>query len=206
MENVTNENVDQETTDLENNQQEDKAFTQDDLNRVGTKEHSKGYNKAVKDLGFDDVESAKDALKAFQEWQESQRSESEKQTEILNAKDKELEEARANNKALNAKLAAMSLGVNAESIDDVIALSERLVTDETSMEDAIKTVLGKYPHFGQTKDKAPKITVAGNPSADNGQGSVSKEDFSKMSYQEKLNLKLKNKSLYDQLKGNKKWQ
>ncbi|AEQ24913.1 phage protein [Streptococcus pyogenes] len=202
MENVTNENVDQETTDLENNQQEDKAFTQDDLNRVGTKEHSKGYNKAVKDLGFDDVESAKDALKAFQEWQESQRSESEKQTEILNAKDKELEEARANNKALNAKLAAMSLGVNAESIDDVIALSERLVTDETSMEDAIKTVLGKYPHFGQTKDKAPKITVAGNPSADNGQGSVSKEDFSKMSYQEKLNLKLKNKSLYDQLKGN----
>lgn len=202
MENVTNENVDQETTDLENNQQEDKAFTQDDLNRVGTKEHSKGYNKAVKDLGFDDVESAKDALKAFQEWQESQRSESEKQTEILNAKDKELEEARANNKALNAKLAAMSLGVNAESIDDVIALSERLVTDETSMEDVIKTVLGKYPHFGQTKDKAPKITVAGNPSADNGQGSVSKEDFSKMSYQEKLNLKLKNKSLYDQLKGN----
>lgn len=202
MENVTNENVDQETTDLENNQQEDKAFTQDDLNRVGTKEHSKDYNKAVKDLGFDDVESAKDALKAFQEWQESQRSESEKQTEILNAKDKELEEARANNKALNAKLAAMSLGVNAESIDDVIALSERLVTDETSMEDAIKTVLGKYPHFGQTKDKAPKITVAGNPSADNGQGSVSKEDFSKMSYQEKLNLKLKNKSLYDQLKGN----
>ncbi|ASQ21745.1 TPA: hypothetical protein ACQNPB_001219 [Streptococcus pyogenes] len=202
MENVTNENVDQETTDLENNQQEDKAFTQDDLNRVGTKEHSKGYNKAVKDLGFDDVESAKDALKAFQEWQESQRSESEKQTEILNAKDKELEEARANNKALNAKLAAMSLGVNAESIDDVIALSERLVTDETSIEDAIKTVLGKYPHFGQTKDKAPKITVAGNPSADNGQGSVSKEDFAKMSYQEKLNLKLKNKSLYDQLKGN----
>lgn len=202
MENVTNENVDQETTDLENNQQEDKAFTQDDLNRVGIKEHSKGYNKAVKDLGFDDVESAKDALKAFQEWQESQRSESEKQTEILNAKDKELEEARANNKALNAKLAAISLGVNAESIDDVIALSERLVTDETSIEDAIKTVLGKYPHFGQTKDKAPKITVAGNPSADNGQGSVSKEDFAKMSYQEKLDLKLKNKNLYDQLKGN----
>ncbi|QBX14817.1 hypothetical protein Javan157_0023 [Streptococcus phage Javan157] len=202
MENVTNENVDQETTGLENNQQEDKVFTQDDLNRVGTKEHSKGYNKAVKDLGFDDIESVKDALKAFQEWQESQKSESEKQTEILNAKDKELEEARANNKALNAKLAAMSLGVNAESIDDVIALSERLVTDETSIEDAIKTVLGKYPHFGQTKDKAPKITVAGNPSADNGQGSVSKEDFAKMSYQEKLDLKLKNKNLYDQLKGN----
>ncbi|HHJ7417416.1 hypothetical protein [Streptococcus pyogenes] len=202
MENVTNENVDQETTGLENNQQEDKAFTQDDLNRVGTKEHSKGYNKAVKDLGFDDVESAKDALKAFKEWQESQKSESEKQTEILNAKDKELEEARANNKALNAKLAAMSLGVNAESIDDVIALSERLVTDETSIEDAIKTILGKYPHFGQTKDKAPKITVVGNPSADNGQGSVSKEDFAKMSYQEKLDLKLKNKNLYDQLKGN----
>ncbi|WP_283279413.1 hypothetical protein [Streptococcus dysgalactiae] len=202
MENVTNENVDQETTGLENNQQEDKTFTQDDLNRVGTKEHSKGYNKAVKDLGFDDVESAKDALKAFQEWKESQKSESEKQTEILNAKDKELEEARAINKALNAKLAAMSLGVKAESIDDVIALSERLVTDETSIEDAIKTVLGKYPHFGQTKDKAPKITVAGNPSADNGQGSVSKEDFAKMSYQEKLDLKLKNKNLYDQLKGN----
>lgn len=202
MENVTNENVDQETTDLENSQSEDKAFTQDDLNRVGTKEHSKGYNKAVKDLGFDDVESAKDALKAFQEWKESQKSESEKQTEILNAKDKELEEARAINKALNAKLAAMSLGVNAESIDDVIALSERLVTDEISIEDAIKTVLGKYPHFGQTKDKSPKITVAGNPSADNGQGQVSKEDFAKMSYQEKLDLKLKNKSLYDQLKGN----
>lgn len=156
MENVTNENVDQETTDLENNQQEDKAFTQDDLNRVGTKEHSKGYNKAVKDLGFDDVESAKDALKAFKEWKESQKSESEKQTEILNAKDKELEEARANNKALNAKLAAMSLGVNAESIDDVIALSERLVTDETSIEDAIKRFWVSILTLAKQRIKLPK--------------------------------------------------
>ncbi|CAW92163.1 hypothetical protein [Streptococcus equi] len=164
MENVANENVDQETTNLENSQSENKTFTQDDLTRVGTKEHSKGYNKALKELGFDDADSAQEALKAYRDWQESQKSEAEKQAEVLAAKDKELEEALANNKALNAKLAAMSLGVNVDSIDDVIALSERLVTDEISIDDAIKKVLDKYPHFGQVQDKAPKITVTGNPS------------------------------------------
>ncbi|KPJ22128.1 hypothetical protein AKK44_06190 [Streptococcus phocae] len=202
MENVTNENVDQETTNLENSQSEDKTFTQDDLTRVGTKEHSKGYNKAIKELGFDDANSAQEALKAYRNWQESQKSEAEKQLEVLAAKDKELEEVLASNKALNAKLAAVSLGVNADSIDDVIALSERLVDDDTSIENAIKKVLDKYPHFGQVKDRVPKITFAGNPSADNGEGTVTKEEFSKMSYQEKLDLKLKNKNLYDQLKGN----
>ncbi|MDR5650581.1 hypothetical protein, partial [Staphylococcus nepalensis] len=43
----------------------EKTFSQEDVNRVGKKEHKSGYAKAIKDLGFGHVESAKEALKAY---------------------------------------------------------------------------------------------------------------------------------------------
>ena len=72
-------------------------------------------------------------------------------------------------KNLEAKLSALTLGVNAESVDDVITLSARLVTDEVSIEDAIGQVLQKYPQFGhaeQAEEKKPTFSVGGNPTAE----------------------------------------
>jgi hypothetical protein len=100
------------------------------------------------------------------------KSEAEKQSEALAAKEKELENALSDKKSLEAKLSALTLGVNAESVDDVITLSARLVSDEVSIEDAIGQVLQKYPQFGRTEqaeEKKPTFSAGGNPTAGTNQ-------------------------------------
>lgn len=182
----------------------EKTFSQEDVNRVGKKEHKSGYAKAIKDLGFADVESAKEALKAYEDWQESQKTEADKQTELLASKDRELTSVLDANKRLEAKLSALTQGVNADSVDDVIALSERLVNEDTTIDEAIKQVVGKYPQFAttpNTTEKKPTFTVVDNPSAST-KTDVSKDQFGKMTYVERLELKQTNPKLYEQLKGN----
>ncbi|MFX3735729.1 hypothetical protein ACJBQW_11365, partial [Streptococcus suis] len=76
------------------------TFSQEDVNRVGKKEHKTGYAKAIKDLGFADGESAKEALKAYEDWQESQKTEADKLTELLASKDRELTSVLDANKRL----------------------------------------------------------------------------------------------------------
>ncbi|HEL2367441.1 TPA: hypothetical protein TZS64_001367 [Streptococcus suis] len=182
----------------------EKTFSQEDVNRVGKKEHKSGYAKAIKDLGFADVESAKEALKAYEDWQESQKTEADKQTELLASKDRELASVLDANKRLEAKLSALTQGVNADSVDDVIALSERSVNEDTTIDEAIKQVVGKYPQFAttpNTTEKKPTFTVVDNPSAST-KSDVSKDQFGKMTYVERLELKRTNPKLYEQLKGN----
>lgn len=182
----------------------EKTFSQEDVTRVGKKEHRSGYAKAIKDLGFADVESAKEALKAYEEWQESQKSEADKQADLIASKDKELTEALDANKRLEAKLSALSQGVNADSVDDVIALSERLVNEDTTIDEAIKQIVGKYPQFANvsnTTEKKPTFTVVDNPSAST-KTDMSKKQFEQMTYIERLELKQTNPKLYEQLKGN----
>ncbi|HFI0723665.1 TPA: hypothetical protein ACGOYO_001185 [Streptococcus suis] len=179
----------------------EKTFSQDDVTRISTKEHKSGYSKAIKDLGFSDVETAKTALAEYAKWQESQKSEADKQAEALTAKDKELANAQAENKILASKLAALSKGVNVDSVDDVIALAERLVADDVSIDDAIGQVLAKYPQFGKqepVEEKKPTITVPGNPSAQNSLG-ITKEQFDKMTYNELVELKQENPTLFNKL-------
>ncbi|WP_180274935.1 hypothetical protein [Streptococcus suis] len=179
----------------------EKTFSQDDVTRISTKEHKSGYSKAIKDLGFSDVETAKTALAEYAKWQESQKSEADKQAEALTAKDKELANAQAENKILASKLAALSKGVNADAVDDVIALAERLVADDVSIDDAIGQVLAKYPQFGKqepVEEKKPTITVPGNPSAQNSL-EITKEQFDKMTYNELVELKQENPTLFNKL-------
>jgi hypothetical protein len=67
-------------------------------------------------------------------------------------------------------------GVKAESVEDVIALAERLVNDETTIDDAIKQVIEKYPYFAESVNEAeeqkPKFTTGQHTKADNGDSFV----------------------------------
>lgn len=170
MTEVVEQSTDQAVNPEEKNTQEVvKTYTQDEVNGLVTKESRKAQEKIFKSLGFDDINSAKDGLSKLKEWQESQKSESEKQAEALASKEKELESYIQLNKALESQLAALKLGVTADSVDDVIALAERIVSDEVSIDDAISQVLSKYPQFGNSTpnvEKSPTITVGGNPAAD----------------------------------------
>lgn len=161
-----------ERTEPKTQEQEIKTFTQEDVNGLVAKEAKKAQEKIFKDLGFENFKSAKEGLQQLKEWKDSQKSEAEKQSEALATKEKELEQALSEKKNLEAKLSALTLGVNAESVDDVITLSARLVSDEVSIEDAISQVLQKYPQFGraeQVEEKKPMFSTGGNPTAGTNQ-------------------------------------
>ncbi|MBF0747249.1 hypothetical protein IR073_06290 [Gemella sp. 19428wG2_WT2a] len=150
----------------------EKTFTQEQVNGFVAKEVKSAQEKFLRDLGIEDFESAKQGLEQFKAYQESQKGEAEKQSELLNNTTKELEQERTRTKHLEASLSALKQGVNTDSVEDVIALAERLVTDEKDISLAISEVLAKYPHFGTIqevkKEVRPTITVGGNP---NGNGS-----------------------------------
>ena len=161
-----------ETVESQTQEQPIKTFTQEEVTGFVAKESKKAQEKIFKDLGFENFKSAKEGLQQLKEWKDSQKSEAEKQSEALAVKEKELELALSDKKNLEAKLSALTLGVNAESVDDVITLSARLVTDEVSIEDAIGQVLQKYPQFGhaeQAEEKKPTFSVGGNPTAGTNQ-------------------------------------
>lgn len=162
-----------ENTESQTQEQPVKTFTQEEVTGLVAKESRKAQEKIFKSLGFEDIKSAKEGLQQLKEWKDSQKSEAEKQSEALAAKEKELELALSDKKNLEAKLSALTLGVNAESVDDVITLSARLVSDEVSIEDAIGQVLQKYPQFGrkmeQAEEKKPTFSAGGNPTAGTNQ-------------------------------------
>lgn len=167
-------NTDQTVQSGENKVQESteqaRTFSQEEVNGLVAKESKKAQEKIFKSLGFEDIKSAKEGFEKLKAWEDSQKSESEKSAEALNAKEQELAKALSDNKTLSAQLSALKQGVNADSVDDVIALSERLVSDEVSIDDAIKQILTKYPQFGTKQERdeekpKPTFATAGNPTA-----------------------------------------
>lgn len=175
------QNTDQTVESGENKVQESteqaRTFSQEEVNGLVAKESKKAQEKIFKSLGFEDIKSAKEGFEKLKAWEDSQKSESEKSAEALNAKEQELAKALSDNKTLSAQLSALKQGVNADSVDDVIALSERLVSDEVSIDDAIKQILTKYPQFGTKQEQdeekpKPTFATAGNPTAVSAGGEV----------------------------------
>jgi hypothetical protein len=130
-----------------------KTFTQEDVNSLVAKEAKKAQEKLLKQLGVEDFNNAKEGLNKFKEWQESQKTEAEKQAERL----KELEANYSNtsneNATLKAQISAMKAGVLAESVEDVVTLAKTMVNDDLDMDAAIAKIVEKYPHFAQQQEK-----------------------------------------------------
>jgi hypothetical protein len=153
-----------------------KTFTQEDINNIAAKEAKKAQEKLLKQLGIDDFNSAKEGLEKFKEWQESQKTEAQKQKEQLESLSNEKESLASENENLKAQLSALKHGVKADSVEDVVALAERLVSDDVTIDDAIKQVVEKYPQFSaeepqQGEGSKPTFTTgqhqtSGNPNND----------------------------------------
>lgn len=148
----------------------EKTFTQNDVNNLVARESKSAQEKLLKDLGIEDFENAKDGLKKFQEWQESQKTEAEKQAEALEKASTQLTDKEALIGRLEAEKQALIQGVNAESIDDVILLAQAKVNEETTIEKAIEAVITQYPHFKNVTEednveRKPKFVNPKNPSS-----------------------------------------
>lgn len=170
---VTVEETQEQVTGTEQQPEvkEEKTFKQEDVNNIVARESKKATEKLLKDLGVENFDNAKEGLQKFRQWQDEQKSEQEKTAERLETLAKEKEEYLAEITTLKATNEALKLGVKDEAVNDVITLASTNVNEEVTIEQAIKEVLEKYPHFAQVEKeqekKAPPTFTTGKNNINN---------------------------------------
>lgn len=115
----------------------------------------------LKSLGVESIKDAKTKLDSWKEYEDSKKTEEEK----INDRIAQLENENSGKDntifELNAKLTASNMDVKAESVDDAIVLAKAMTDkdDELSIEDAIKSVVEKYPHFTKQNEDGNKVVT-----------------------------------------------
>ena len=161
----------------------EKTFTQDDVNRMMTREKKQGANSVYNELGIKPGD--KKSIEAVKKFLESQKTDAQKEAESIAANNAALEEANHKLALAEAKAEAMQLGVQAQFVDDAVTLALGKVANEEGTD--IKTALGelktKYPVWfengsGDDKDSKAKTGQKGTGSSVKS-GSKDKGDESK---------------------------
>ena len=173
-----------ETTQAANTSEstEEKKFTQSDLD-AAVKSRLDRERKN---------QPSKDELKAFREWQESQKTEAEKTADKIKQAEDAKTAAELKVTEYEAKFAAMAKGVRAEAVEDVIALAKNKVSGDLTLrqnavgdrpgvpqggganraitlEQAIDSVIAKYPQFSTAAEK-PSTTGVSTPNNKDSSG------------------------------------
>ncbi|MEN7359481.1 hypothetical protein ABC915_21930 [Bacillus licheniformis] len=142
----------------------EKTFTQTQLNSFLANERRGTESNVLKQLGdFESLDDAKAALQKLKEIEDSQKTEAEKQADML----KQLEDTKttlaSENESLKAQNAAILAGVQKDAIEDVVTLAKPYVSDEVDINGAIEKVLEKYPHFKGEAEEPPKPVYTAGP-------------------------------------------
>ena len=129
-------------------EQAEKTFTQKELDDIVKQR----LDRAKKDM------PSKSELAEFREWKDSQKTAEQKAAEQLAEVAAARDSAEREKSRLEIKVSCLAKGVPADAADDVIALAERFIDDDTTIEKAVEKVLDKYPSF-RSAVKAPGITT-----------------------------------------------
>ena len=129
----------------------DKTFTQDQVNRMMTREKNQGRNAAYKELGIDPKDSKTVAM--FKAFVESQKTDEQKAAEKETENQNKMNEAEQRAQVAEAKAEAMMLGVKTQYVDDVVTLALAKMTDDSDLKTIIGEFKTKYPvWFGESSD------------------------------------------------------
>ncbi len=142
---------------------EEKMVPQSDVNNLIAKNTKAAKESIFKELGIEDFENAKEGMEKFREWKESQKTEQDKLNEKLSTFESQIGEKDATISDLQAENAAIKSGITDEkNLKAVITLAKTQVSDEVSIEDAIKQVVEDYPQFAgeqkQEEEEKPSFT------------------------------------------------
>ncbi|WP_017379746.1 hypothetical protein [Paenisporosarcina sp. TG-14] len=113
-------------------------------------------SKFLKKLGVDDFSQLEKTLKSHKDWEESQKTEVQKQTDRLKDLETSLGTANDEKFTLQSKLAAYDAGVTGKNADAVIILAKTRVSDDVDINAAIKQVVDEYPHFAEAPPQEGK--------------------------------------------------
>lgn len=128
-----------------------KTFTQEQVNKMMTREKNQGRNAALKELGIDPKDSKMVAMvKALIE---SQKTDEQKAAEKDAENQTKMNEAEQRAQTAEAKAEAMMLGVKPQYVDDVVTLALAKMTEDSDLKTIIGEFKTKYPvWFGESED------------------------------------------------------
>lgn len=128
-----------------------KTFTQEQVNKMMTREKNQGRSAALKELGIDPKDSKMVAMvKALIE---SQKTDEQKAAEKDAENQTRMNEAEQRAQVAEAKAEAMMLGVKTQYVDDVVTLALAKMTEDSDL----KTIIGEFKTkysvwFGESED------------------------------------------------------
>lgn len=135
----------EEGSEDENGGGSDKRFTQDEVNKLMSREKRKGRASLLRELGLNPED--KDAVSGLKKLLEEHQTDSEKKDK--NLKDAQntaaKETSRAN--AAERKLSVLMAGCQKEYVEEVTTLAAAKVDEDTDFDKALEEVKKKFPTF-----------------------------------------------------------
>lgn len=177
----------EETTETESTEESQDA-SQPEVDIDSARESA--VNEFLQTLGVDSTEHLQEIVKAKND------SDKANQTDLENTKS-DLDKANGNNaelskqvEALQATNAVLKAGVIADHVDDATILAQAKVSSGKvkSFDKAIAEVLKSNPQFKGAAQTGADGTAITDSNTSGGNGSLTKEEFDKMSYNERLKV------------------
>ena len=132
-----------------------KTFTQDQVNRMMTREKNQGRNSVYKELGIDPKDSK--AIAMVKALIDSQKSDEQKAAEKDAETQNKMNEAEQRAQVAEAKAEAMMLGVKTQYVEDVVTLALAKMTEDSDLKTIIGEFKTKYPiWFGESSNEDDK--------------------------------------------------
>lgn len=144
-----------------------KTFTQDDVNAIGAREKNQGKSSILKLFGCSDEKTAKAEAEEFKKWKATQKTPEQIQAEAEAELKNTLSKSEQRAIIAENKLAAITAGVNPESVDDALAIASLRVTDEKPLDKVLAEMKksSKYAgFFGTTQSNSTGTSAAHNQS------------------------------------------
>ena len=128
-----------------------KMFSQEQLNRMMTREKNQGRNAVYRELGINPKDSK--AIAMVKALIESQKTDEEKQKEKEYENTQKMNEAEQRAQLAEAKAEAMMLGVKTQYVEDVVTLALAKMTEDSDLKTIIGEFKTKYPvWFGESEE------------------------------------------------------
>lgn len=128
-----------------------KTFSQDQVNRMMTREKNQGRNAAYRELGIDPKDTK--TINMFKAFVESQKTDEQKAAEKETENQNKVNEAEQRAQVAEAKAEAMMLGVKTQYVEDVVTLALAKMTEDSDLKTIIGEFKTKYPvWFGEYED------------------------------------------------------
>lgn len=170
--NNTNQDEGSDQDDSGDSDKGEKTFTQSEVNKMMSREKKQGRFALLKELGFKNVDDAKNFYNKYKSQEDANKTDEQKQNEV-NSQNTELQNKLA---TAQAQVAAMKFGAKSEYVDDVITLALAKLDDENDdLNEIFGEIKTKHSYMFISKDEDEKGNVGkkgtgGSPSGKNSSG------------------------------------